>query len=85
MVLDFPWQGTVRQYLIARDWNVSNRTRTRWIERLDCAPNALVRLNRTEKSVELKMFSSVDGILYCAGLYIQVDDFEDLYNLINVD
>ena len=85
MIKDLPWKGSVRQALITRNWNVSDRTRTRWIERLDHASGALVFINQAERSVELKMKSSVDGISYCAGLYIKVDNFDSLYDHINSD
>ena len=82
MTLEFQWQGLVRQTLASRDWNVSNRARTNWIKWLDEAHEAFVRFDLQERTVELKMMSSVDGIPYCAGLFIEINDFDELYNQI---
>lgn len=83
MPICFKWQGAPRQEILNRTWNVSSRTRTRWIDRLDQATNAIICFDLVEGTVELRMMSSVDGIAYCAGVQIQVLDYNELYNSIS--
>ena len=82
MTIEFNWHGAVRPILINREWNISNRTRTKWINWLDNASDAIVRFDLQKRTVELRMTSSVDGIPYCAGCFIEVYDFDELYNQI---
>ena len=83
MTIDFKWQGIPRQEMLNRTWNVSSRTRTKWINRLDQAADALICFDLVEGTVELRMISSVDGIAYCAGVQIRVTDYDELYNSIS--
>ena len=83
MAIEFNWHGLVRPILTNREWNVSDRTRTNWIKWLDNASDAIVRFDLRERTVELRMTSTADGIPYCAGCFIEVNDFDELYNQIN--
>ena len=85
MTFNFAWKGKVRQQLTNRSWQVSDRIRTKWITWLDRAPDAVVIIDPCERTVELKMTSSVDGVPYCAGLYVRVENFETLLNQIQSD
>ena len=81
----FPWKGNNRHIVMDRNWNVSDRARTKWIKWLDRASDAIICCNHQKRTVELKMNSIVDGVPYCAGFYIHINDFDDLLNQLQSD
>ena len=83
MTIDFKWEGLPRRMIANRTWNTSERTRANWIRRLDEAPHAIICFDMEERSVTLRMMSTVDNVEYCAAIQIEISDFAYLYDSIS--
>ena len=72
----------MQRLLTSRSWNVSDRTRSRWIERMNNCPQAMIIFCTENKHIELKIISSVDSIEYCAATFISINDFDLLFGYV---
>ena len=82
MELTFNWNQQAKRLITSRGWNVSDRTRSRWIERMNNCPQSIVTFRPENKHIELKIVSSVDSIPYCAALTIEIQDFDRLFSYV---
>ena len=82
MRLTFKWKPQMQRLLVSRSWNVSDRTRSRWLERMDNCQQSMVIFCSENKHVELKIMSSVDSIDYCAATIIKIADFDLLFRYV---
>ena len=83
--LNKPWGGALKTALIESDWNVSLRTKTEWIVKMNFAIRAEIILVPDKEEVELKFTDSVSGVEYCAWLAIKLDNFDNFVEIFNQD
>ena len=65
----------VRMFLIEQEWNISNDTKQKWVQRMDKASKAHVTLFPDKEEIELGLRSCVDDVNYCAWKKIKISSF----------